>query len=104
MPIASQTKEHSSDQTPFDQVRIAEERESARVEETKKKLEHSAQKELRRIEEQAVKRMEDARSAADRELEEFAGSEPAALLRQSKADAAKEVQAIDKATPSDRSP
>lgn len=74
-------------ESPFEQVRIAEEREQARVEKEKHALEQRTLESLRRIEAEKVEQAERVRAEKRDEIKAFAATEPAAILTKAQAEA-----------------
>lgn len=88
--------DHSND-SPFEQVRAAEEQQRLRVEEQKAVLDLQMQEEVRLIHENTAKKEAAMRDAARLEMEEFASNEPVAILQKARKEAAGEVQRVEQA-------
>lgn len=87
---------HVTQESPFEQVRMTEDREHARVEREKQALEAGTLQQLRELEEHRHAKEEDARGTKRAELKTFASKEPVALLTAAQKEAAEEADAVER--------
>lgn len=92
---ATHSDQHATADTPFEQVRVAEDREHARVEEAKKKYEAATLEKLRAIDSEKSEKAEAQREAKSQELKEFASKETTTIISGAQKDAEKDVAMLD---------
>ncbi len=95
MPSVAHNTDSKASKSPFEQVRVEEERQQRRVEHERAVLENDTLEQLRKIDAKKIAAEEALRNTAHEELKAFAGNEPIAILQKAKEAAANDVHAVE---------